>query len=517
MIPKVANMLLLALALAATPAIAQVNPGSSPLSGAKGGTNNSFMQFSGPASSLKTYTLPNATGTLAMLSQIQTWTGSNTFNPASGNALTIGTLANSYAKGFDITQSSPTSGSTAGPLFYNNIDINHQANVTGTSQAGGLHVKMNLGGANMAGAGPQMGGYFEMLDSIAGSAVVSDKIGVAGSCSVSISDTAGGGCYGSNNYAGVTGTGSIARLVGHESDIEIRSGGAATYRYAFSAVNETLGVGTASTLDAAFIVGNIGNNTGAFKNGFVLSKSLGQNPLQTNGSVFFADAAMTVANVLDFGNLTVTGNIWNFTNTTMTADGLMTAQDVKVTGGPATVSAGQGTIGSSANSGLIMQGNGAIFDFILENKNGTAVCSNATGTTTLACNTVTLTNALGVASGGTGDTGTAWTSFTPALSCGTATFTVNSATRKTLGKTTWAQIDYSITAIGTCTTQGVTFTLPNTAQTSGSLNGQETANSTSSVSCMVVASSATASCRRALNVAAAVNDRVVVSGVYQNQ
>jgi hypothetical protein len=42
------------------PALAQVQPGQSPLSGAKGGTGNAFMQFVGPAASMKTYTLPFA-------------------------------------------------------------------------------------------------------------------------------------------------------------------------------------------------------------------------------------------------------------------------------------------------------------------------------------------------------------------------------------------------------------------------------------------------------------------------
>jgi hypothetical protein len=58
-------LLALSLALIAGPALAQVNPGTSPLSGAKGGTGNGFMQFTGPATSLKTFTLPNANSTLA--------------------------------------------------------------------------------------------------------------------------------------------------------------------------------------------------------------------------------------------------------------------------------------------------------------------------------------------------------------------------------------------------------------------------------------------------------------------
>jgi hypothetical protein len=72
----------LALALLAVPAIAQVNPGTSPLTGAKGGTNNAFMQFAGPASTMKTYTLPNASGTVDLLNAIQTFTAAKTFADA---------------------------------------------------------------------------------------------------------------------------------------------------------------------------------------------------------------------------------------------------------------------------------------------------------------------------------------------------------------------------------------------------------------------------------------------------
>jgi hypothetical protein len=68
----------LAVALASS-ALAQTNPGTSPLSGSKGGTGNAFMQFSGPASSIKTYTLPNASDTVAMLGAIQTFTAAKTF------------------------------------------------------------------------------------------------------------------------------------------------------------------------------------------------------------------------------------------------------------------------------------------------------------------------------------------------------------------------------------------------------------------------------------------------------
>lgn len=122
-----------------------------------------------------------------------------------------------------------------------------------------------------------------------------------------------------------------------------------------------------------------------------------------------------------------------------------------------------------------------------------------------------------VANGGTGDTGSAWTAFTPSLSCGTATFTVNSARYKTMGKTTWAQIDFTITAIGTCT-HPVTFTLPNTANSSGALAGRELVGG-GATTCTVAAASATATCEKNNGGANPflVNNQVVVSGVYENQ
>lgn len=109
------NMLRAALVLACAlfcvhPAFSQVNPGSSPLSGAKGGTGNAFMQFTGPAGSLKTYTLPNATDTLAGLGATQSWTGGNTFAnnggariQGSSTGVTFFASANAGASNFTLT------------------------------------------------------------------------------------------------------------------------------------------------------------------------------------------------------------------------------------------------------------------------------------------------------------------------------------------------------------------------------------------------------------------------------
>lgn len=68
---------------------------------------------------------------------------------------------------------------------------------------------------------------------------------------------------------------------------------------------------------------------------------------------------------------------------------------------------------------------------------------------------------VGVPYGGTGDTGTAWTSYTPVLSCGSGTLTSASATGryKTLGKTVFVQVSILITTNGTCATN-IQATLP---------------------------------------------------------
>jgi len=106
---KLRSMLVLALALLCTRVLAQVTPGTSPLTGPKGGTNNAFMQFTGPATSLKTFTLPNASSTLAALSQIQTWTGAQSFGD--GTLILLGATSGSS------TLKAPATGGGTATLF----------------------------------------------------------------------------------------------------------------------------------------------------------------------------------------------------------------------------------------------------------------------------------------------------------------------------------------------------------------------------------------------------------------
>jgi hypothetical protein len=73
-----------------------------------------------------------------------------------------------------------------------------------------------------------------------------------------------------------------------------------------------------------------------------------------------------------------------------------------------------------------------------------------------------------VANGGTGDTGTAWTSYTPTITAGVGAFTTVSATGryKAIGKTVFVQVTITITTVGSAS-QDVRATLPFSSSASG--------------------------------------------------
>lgn len=95
---------------------------------------------------------------------------------------------------------------------------------------------------------------------------------------------------------------------------------------------------------------------------------------------------------------------------------------------------------------------------------GTPASGVATNLTGLPL-TTGVTGTLAVANGGTGDTGTAWSTWTPTVSSDGGTVTgatiSTTATYKSLGKTVWWQISCTLTAIGSGSPTGaVRFTTP---------------------------------------------------------
>jgi hypothetical protein len=88
----------------------------------------------------------------------------------------------------------------------------------------------------------------------------------------------------------------------------------------------------------------------------------------------------------------------------------------------------------------------------------TGTCNiSTTGTCTVALNTP-----VSIANGGTNDTGTAWTTYTPSMSCNTGSGTwsvTNAGSYKSIGKTFFVSIALLLGNSGTCTGQ-FTFSLP---------------------------------------------------------
>jgi hypothetical protein len=177
---------------------------------------------------------------------------------------------------------------------------------------------------------------------------------------------------------------------------------------------------------------------------------------------------------------------------------------------PGTIAATGGTIGSTAITGGTITNSGITGG----NIDGTIIggTTRAAGSFT----TVAISTPLPVASGGTGDAGTAWATYTPSPSCGTATFTVASTRFKTLGKTAWLQEDLTINALGTCT-NSVNLNLP-VVNNSALLIPALVLSGTATVSfCDAGGPGSVMNCFKNLLANFAASDRIIISGVYESQ
>lgn len=171
-------------------------------------------------------------------------------------------------------------------------------------------------------------------------------------------------------------------------------------------------------------------------------------------------------------------------------------------------------IGVTGNAGAnVADIQGTANQALVVNNAGTAL---AFGQVNLAA-AAAVTGTLPLANGGTNDTGTVWASFAASPACGSAAITNTSSRSKTLGKTMWLEIDFTITALGTCTT-ALTFTLPSiTVQSGGGLAGREFGVSGKGFTCDVRPAGTTSTCSLADFTALQVNAHMVASGVIEIQ
>lgn len=128
-----------------------------------------------------------------------------------------------------------------------------------------------------------------------------------------------------------------------------------------------------------------------------------------------------------------------------------------------------------------------------------------------------------VSSGGTGDTGTAWATYVPTITAQTPgitppTFSTTSARFKTLGKTVFLEVDFTVTAAGTGT-NGILVTLPiQAAAFQYQCSGKETAVTGKLCTFSIGQLSATQGVIFFYDATSpiATNNRISVTGVYES-
>jgi hypothetical protein len=134
--------------------------------------------------------------------------------------------------------------------------------------------------------------------------------------------------------------------------------------------------------------------------------------------------------------------------------------------------------------------------------------------------TIQIQTTLPVAYGGTGDTGTAWTAFTPNVASTTGAITTLGtvvARYKQLGKTVWVQLDITITTNGTGAGH-ITTSIPTAGiASSGCLAGQEINNTGKALSGSIIQGGSLIGIFFADGTyPGANNNRLILSGIYES-
>ncbi|NTE67328.1 hypothetical protein G6M85_17120 [Agrobacterium tumefaciens] len=246
----------------------------------------------------------------------------------------IHTPVGSLNKGLDIQQYGTAANPDGhGTLLFNQIQGHFKSKQLGDgsiegSEGSGIvnmfHVSMGVGGSNYKTDSASAAGFglVQLEPDTSGG----DKLGM--NAGVYTAFSTGSRLYGGSTGATIANGGSAAQLTGFETDVFIFGNGATPYRIGFHSWSG--GTGWGALVDSAYGIGIRGGDidgvpVAPWKKGFTLFTGTGGNqPIATDGDLFFADEPITLANIFKFDNVTVTQAILNFPHVLLGSNGALT-------------------------------------------------------------------------------------------------------------------------------------------------------------------------------------------------
>lgn len=263
----------------------------------------------------------------------------------STGTISIAPTALSSEQAFTTSQSGPTASPVTGPFIYNQIAINHRSTVDTDTRAMGLYMQFNTGGA--AQTGGAFGAFFN-VNNDQNATSNGDYIAVVGQTTADAVNSGTGEHYGANFVATATASATTPAIHGIEIDARIDTGATVTQRSGLRIVNEGTEPASTATRDGAiWITGTTGNGGGAFRNGILYTTEMGAAGIHPTGNLISDGGnAQTINNFISAANTTITTNIFDFPNYTVTGAGA-------ITGTALTTPAVSG--GSAASSTLTLQ------------------------------------------------------------------------------------------------------------------------------------------------------------------
>jgi hypothetical protein len=228
------------------------------------------------------------------------WSGLSNAAPILQNATFTGSTTNSGAAFGMFLQQTDNSSVTSGQFGYG-VGFSEHLILNGSSVVGNRTA----------------GNFYLDLNAATGNTSAGSYVALIGKCNYNATDAHAGACFGFNSVASVGASVTVGQVIGAEFDTWTQTGATITDRIGAQVVDISGGGVQASTDDVGFSINNQygpSSNLG-YKVGFELGRAGGNFPVETNGTMFYAQgnngAGFTVANGIDWHLGTFTGNSWN--------------------------------------------------------------------------------------------------------------------------------------------------------------------------------------------------------------